>query len=354
MPVAPSQAATLLDVAAAASAPSVRLAIARRELTRPMQSPVPELIGESSLMVAVREAVLRAANSPFPVVIEGESGTGKELAARAIHAHGPRRAQRYCAINCAALVDDLVEAELFGHARGAFTGAHVERAGLFEEASGGTLFLDEVAELGAKVQAKLLRALQEGEVRRLGDSHVRRVDVRIVAATNRPLAIEVQEGRFRKDLWYRLDVIRVTVPPLRARLDDLPLLASHLWHGLARRTSSKALLSSETVAALAMYDWPGNVRELQNTLASLMVSAPPTGLIRPSALPGHVARAAAIEHSLTLEAARRQFEVRYVRAALARAGGKPQSAARALGLTRQGLNKLMGRLGIHAALPSAD
>jgi DNA-binding NtrC family response regulator len=351
MPVAQPQAATLLGVAAAAAAPSLRLAIARREAALPAANPVPELIGESAAMVSVREAILRAAASPFPVVIEGESGSGKELAARAIHAHGVRRDKRFRAINCAALVDDLVEAELFGHTRGAFTGASTDRAGLFEDAHGGTLFLDEIAELGSRVQAKLLRTLQEGEVRRLGESAVRRVDVRIVAATNRPLAREVEEGRFRKDLWYRLDVIRVAMPPLRARVDDLPLLTAHVWRTLAERTGSKAMLSPAAVSALALYDWPGNVRELQNVLASLLVSAPRSGLVGASALPAHVARAAAMEQSLTLEDARRQFERRYVRAALARAGGKMVAAARELGLTRQGLTKLMGRLGIDHGIP---
>jgi DNA-binding NtrC family response regulator len=346
MPVAAEHAATLLGIAAAAAAPSLRLAIARRELASAAVNPLPELVGDSRAMVTVREAIMRAAASPFPVVIEGESGSGKELAARAIHARGARRDKRFCPINCAALVDELVEAELFGHARGAFTGANSERTGLFEDANGGTLFLDEAAELGLRVQAKLLRALQEGEVRRLGESIVRRVDVRVVAATNRPLAQEVEAGRFRKDLWYRLDVIRVSLPPLRARLEDLPLLATHIWRTLMTRTGSKALLSPASIKALSLYDWPGNVRELQNVLASLLVASPPRGLIGPSALPLHIARAAAIERSPTLEAARRQFDERYVRAALARAGGRIMPAARELGLTRQGLLKLMGRLGM--------
>jgi DNA-binding NtrC family response regulator len=353
-PVATEQATTLLGIAAAAAAPSLRLAIARRSLVSGTANPVPELVGESPAMVALREAILRAAASPFPVVLEGESGSGKELAARAIHARSLRRDKRFCAINCAALVDDLVEAELFGHTRGAFTGASTERAGLFEDADGGTLFLDEAAELGTRVQAKLLRTLQEGELRRLGESSVRRVDVRIVAATNRPLAGEVEAGRFRKDLWYRLDVIRVALPPLRSRLEDVPLLAAHIWRGLAHRTGSKAILSPATIAALGTYDWPGNIRELQNVLASLIVSSKATGLIGPAALPAHVARAAAFQRDLTLTDARRQFDERYVRAALARAGGRIVPAARELGLTRQGLVKLMGRLGIESGIPDND
>jgi transcriptional regulator with PAS, ATPase and Fis domain len=346
MPIAPQQAATLLGIAAAAAAPSLRLALARvPPVVR--DNPVPELVGESQAMHAVREAIVRAAASPFPVIIEGESGSGKELAAQAIHARSPRRQRRYCAINCAALVDDLVEAELFGHARGAFTGANTDRPGLFEDAGGGTLFMDEVAELGARVQAKLLRVLQEGEVRRVGESQVRKVDVRIVAATNRPLAAAVAAGAFRADLWYRLDVIRITLPALRERLEDVPVLAQHLWRGLVQRTGSRAVLSPAAVSALAAYDWPGNVRELQNVLASILVSAPPSGLIGPAALPAHVARIAAMSRRLsTLAEARRQFEERYVRAALARAAGRTTAAAKDLGLSRQGLVKLMGRLGI--------
>jgi DNA-binding NtrC family response regulator len=346
MPIATQQASALLGIAAAAAAPSLRLALARAPAVM-RSSPVPELVGDSAAMQALRDAIVRAAASPFPVIIEGESGSGKELAAHAIHARSQRRDRRFCAINCAALVDELVEAELFGHARGAFTGANTDRPGLFEDAGGGTLFMDEIAELGPRVQAKLLRVLQEGEVRRVGETFVRKVDVRIVAATNRPLAREVASGAFRADLWYRLDVIRLTLPPLRERIEDMPLLAQHLWRGLAGRTGSRAVLSPTTISALAAYDWPGNVRELQNVLASILVSAPPRGLIGPASLPVHVARVAAMNTRWsTLADARRQFDERFVRAALARAAGRTATAAKDLGLSRQGLVKLMGRLGI--------
>jgi DNA-binding NtrC family response regulator len=348
MPIAAQHASTLLGIAAAAAAPSVRLALAKSAPPARVND-VPEMVGDSPVMARMREAIVRAAASPFPVIIEGESGSGKELAARAIHARSARRDRRFCAINCAALVDDLVEAELFGHVRGAFTGAHADRPGLFEDASGGTLFMDEIAELGARVQAKLLRVLQEAEVRRVGETMLRKVDVRIVAATNRPLAGEVETGAFRADLWYRLDVIRLTLPPLRERIEDLPALANHVWRTLAARTGSRAALSPATIAALSAYDWPGNIRELQNVLASVLVSAPRSGLIGPRALPAHVARASALERGATLAAARRQFEERYVRAAIARAGGRTAMAARDLGLSRQGLSKLMGRLGIPAS-----
>ena len=210
--------------------------------------------------------------------------------ARAIHRLGPRRDRRFCALNCAALSDDLIEAELFGHARGAFTGAVGERPGLFEEADGGTLFLDEIGELSARAQAKLLRVLQDGEVRRVGENVSRRVDVRIVAATNRRLEQEVAAGRFRADLRFRLDVVRIDVPPLRDRAGDVPLLASRFWGDAAARMGSRATLSPEAIAALARYEWPGNVRELQNVIAWMAVHSPRRGRIGATALPAHLAQ----------------------------------------------------------------
>lgn len=341
----PRDVSALLDLVAAAIGPAVHQI---REHTRaqPPRVLVPELIGDSAGMTKVREAVLRAATSPFPVLIEGESGAGKELVARAVHAASARRGRRFCALNCAALADDLVETELFGHTRGAFTGAVTDRVGLFEEAQGGTLFLDEVAELSARVQAKLLRTLQEGEVRRLGESLTRKVDARIVAATNRPLQGEVEAGRFRNDLRYRIDVLRIAIPPLRARLEDLPSLIRHVWSELAKRTGSRAVLSPSTMAALGGYDWPGNVRELQNVLASIMVAGPSRGVIGPHGLPGHLGRTITVARRVTLADARRDFEQRYVRAALLRSGGKAGAAARELGVSRQGLRKLITRLAL--------
>ena len=287
------------------------------------------LMGDDIGLEVVPETVkvMKAAASPFPVLIEGESGSGKELVARAVHEASIRQGRRFCALNCAALADELVEAELFGHTRGAFTGAIAERLGLFEESQGGTLFLDEVAELGARVQAKLLRTLQEGEVRRVGESGTRKVDARIVAATNRPLGNEVTAGRFRSDLRYRLDVLRITIPPLRERLEDLPPLVRHVWASLSKRTGSRAVLSPSALSLLGSYDWPGNVRELQNVLASVMVAGPQRGVIGAQSLPGHITRNSAMTARATLSEARRAFEERYVRAALARAGGRPLAAA---------------------------
>jgi len=337
----------LLQAAATAAAPALRATLDRLSADRLADSgPDWELIGVSAAIEDVRRAITRATRAPFAVLIEGESGSGKELVARAIHSRSPRRSRRFCAVNCAALPDELFEAELFGHARGAFTGAVGERQGLFEEANGGTLFFDEVGELSPRAQAKLLRVIQEGEVRRLGESFPRAVDTRIVAATNRCLRTEAETGRFRRDLLYRLDVIRVVVPPLRDRPEDLPMLAARFWRDATTRVGSRATLDPETVAALAAHEWPGNVRELQNVLASLAVRGPQVGRVTRDSLPDVLARATLPLAPATLDQARRTFEERFVRAALARAGGHRVRAARELGLTRQGLAKLLKRLGI--------
>jgi transcriptional regulator with GAF, ATPase, and Fis domain len=338
-------AASLLTTTAAAVAPIVSAAIARtRRVPATMMA---ELLGASGVMAEVRRGVERAAPAPFAVLIEGESGSGKELVAKAIHRTSSRRDRPFCTLNCAALPDDLVEAELFGHARGAFTGAVAERTGVFEEAHGGTLMLDEVGELSPRAQAKVLRVIQEGELRRIGDNLSRRVDVRIVSATNRDLRHEVTAGRFRLDLLYRLDVVRIVVPPLRERREDIPALAEHFWREAAARVGSRATLATATVAALTRYDWPGNVRELQNVLASLVVRSPKRGVVPPAALGPQFAAPGLVEVS-RLDAARRVFEERFVRAALVRTGGHRARAAEELGVTRQGLAKLMSRLRITA------
>jgi transcriptional regulator with PAS, ATPase and Fis domain len=303
------------------------------------------LLGLTAVMSALRQTIERAAAAPFAVLIEGESGSGKELVARAIHRGSGRRHKPFCTLNCAALPEDLVEAELFGHTRGAFTGAVAERAGVFEEAHGGTLFLDEIGELTPRAQAKVLRVIQDGELRRVGENVSRRVDVRIVAATNRALAREVEAGRFRLDLLYRLDVVHITVPPLRERREDVAVLAEHFWRDAADRVGSRANLGASTMATLARYDWPGNVRELQNVLAALAVRTPKRGVVPPSALPPCFAERGPAE-SRSLDEARRTFELCFVRAALVRSGGHRGRAAAELGVTRQGLTKLMTRLGI--------
>jgi DNA-binding NtrC family response regulator len=342
-PYDPKVATVLLTTAAAAAAPALAELSARRVAAlSPRQS---ELLGTSAAMADVRRAIDRAAAAPFAVLVEGESGSGKELVARALHRQGPRRDRPFCTLNCAALPDDLVESELFGHSRGAFTGAISERPGVFEEAHTGTLFLDEIGELSLRAQAKVLRTIQEGELRRVGENIARRVDVRLVAATNRDLRQEVATGRFRVDLLYRLDVIRLVLPPLRDRRDDIALLAEHFWREATARIGSRATLGLATLAQLARYDWPGNVRELQNVLAALAVRSSRRGVVPPAALPPHFHGAGA-ERSWRLDSARRTFETQFIRAALARTGGHRSRAAEELGVTRQGLTKLMARLGL--------
>jgi DNA-binding NtrC family response regulator len=340
----PARGSSLLRVAALALAGNVRAVLDRAAAGIPAPS-WGDLLGDSPAACTLREQIARAARAPFPVLVQGESGSGKELVARAIHRLGARRDRRFCALNCAALSDELIEAELFGHTRGAFTGAVGERAGLFEEADGGTLFLDEIGELSARAQAKLLRVLQDGEVRRIGENVSRRVDVRIVAATNRRLEQEAAAGRFRADLRFRLDVVRIEVPPLRERPADVPALAHRFWTDAVSRVGSRATLAPEAVAALSRYDWPGNVRELQNVMAWMAVHSPGRGRVGPAALPQHVAQAAAPQGG-TFESAREEFERRFVKAALASADGQRARAAQALGVTRQGLAKMMRRLGL--------
>lgn len=333
--------------AAAACAPLVYVLIER--LGIPAQPDTGyDLVGVSRAIQEVRKSIARAANAPFTVLLEGESGSGKELVARAIHRAGCRRERRFSALNCAAMPEDLVDAELFGHAKGAFTGAAGERVGLFEGADGGTVFLDEVGELSARAQAKVLRVLQEGEIRRIGENFTRTIDARLVAATNRSLRAEVEAGRFRQDLLYRLDVIRINVPPLRERVEDIPLLAARFWQQSAERVGSKAVLGQSAVCALARYDWPGNVRELQNVLMALVVAVPSRGIVGASELPAAIARSTQVAAHESLESARMKFEERFVRAALARAAGHRGQTAAALGLSRQGLAKLMQRLHLDA------
>ena len=335
---------------ASVCAPAVR---ARIDVARAVQSGdvlAQDLLGHSPAMAALRAAVARAAPTTFPVLVEGESGVGKELVARALHRLSARRDRRLAAINCAALTDELFEAELFGHTRGAFTGAVGPRTGLFEEAHQGTLFLDEVGELSPRAQAKLLRVLQEGEIRRVGDNQSRVVDVRVVAATNRTLTQDAAAGRFREDLVFRLAVVRLKVPPLRERVQDIPGLAQTFWAQAVRHRESRAWLAPDAMAALCRYGWPGNVRELQNVVAGLVLAAPDRGRVTAR----HVAAvlqaqgAGAEVAGLSLDEARRMCDRRLVVTALARHAGCRSAAARDLGVTRQGLSKLMTRLAVPA------
>ncbi len=222
-----------------------------------------EMVGETASWRQLQNRVAAIAHSDAPVLIHGETGTGKELVARAVHSASGRASQPMVTINCGALTETLLESELFGHARGAFTGANSTRRGLFEEANGGTVFLDEIGEMPASMQVKLLRVLQEGEVRRVGENRAHHVDVRVIAATHRDLSLQVASGAFREDLYYRINVVSLDVPPLRERRDDIPLLALHFarLHG-----GDHARFTPEALEALLRHPWPGNVRELQNVV----------------------------------------------------------------------------------------
>ncbi|MCA9673462.1 MAG: sigma-54-dependent Fis family transcriptional regulator, partial [Myxococcales bacterium] len=233
------------------------------------------MIGRGAAMQAVYRLIERVAPSPAPVLVRGESGTGKELVARAIHQRGARRDRAFVAVNCTALPEGLLESELFGHARGAFTGATAPRAGLFVEASGGTLFLDEIGDMAPQLQARLLRVVQLGEVRPVGSDESRQVDVRIIAATHQDLEAQVKDGGFRSDLYFRLNVVPITIPPLRERVEDIPLLVdSFVARACERNPHSPARrFTPALVAALARRPWPGNVRELENLVERLVVMA---------------------------------------------------------------------------------
>ncbi len=232
------------------------------------------LIGKSTGMIGVWHKIQRVVDAKSAVLICGESGVGKELVARAIHFNGPRRSRPFLAVNCSALTDSLAESELFGHEKGAFTGAQARHSGLFEQANEGTLFLDEIADLPMPLQAKLLRVLDSQEIRRVGSEKTFHVDVRIVAATNRDLKSQVKQGSFRKDLFFRLNVVQIDIPPLRERAEDIPLLAETYLHRLVKegRVRGKRF-SKEALDLLAKYSWPGNVRELQNAVAHAALMA---------------------------------------------------------------------------------
>jgi transcriptional regulator with PAS, ATPase and Fis domain len=241
------------------------------------------MIGKSVVMQQLAERVKAAARVTASVLVSGETGSGKELVARAIHQHSGRSTKRFVAIDCGALPEDLIESELFGFKRGAFTNALADKSGLFEEAHGGTLFLDEIANTSRRFQAKLLRAIQERQIRRLGDTAIRQLDIRVIAATNRDLRTLVNQGDFREDLFYRLSVFAIQVPPLRKRLDDIPLLVAAMLDG-------RKQITGDALAKLQLYDFPGNVRELENIIESAVYTATDlviqeSHIVLPSVLP---------------------------------------------------------------------
>lgn len=263
---------------AAVAIENARLYASMREENRRLRQEVQrvhgfnEIIGQSRQMEDVFDTMSRVLDNDATILIEGESGTGKELVARAIHYNGHRKEESFVAIFCASLPENLLESELFGHKKGSFTGAVSDKPGLFEEADGGTIFLDEVGDLTPRIQTSLLRVLQEGEVKRVGETTTRTVDVRIVSATNRSLTDLVKEGVFREDLYYRLNTISVTMPPLRRRRPDIPILAHHFLDKYARNKEIKGF-SDEALDRLQSYTWPGNVRELENTVERAVVLA---------------------------------------------------------------------------------
>jgi Nif-specific regulatory protein len=312
------------------------------------------MTGESSAIQHVHMIIAKVAPTAATVLISGETGTGKELAARAVHASSPRSHRPFVAINCAALPENLLESELFGHERGAFTGAIATKRGQFELANGGTLFLDEIGELPPALQAKLLRVLQQREIQRVGGAKPIQVDIRLIAASNRRLADEVRSGRFREDLLYRLKVVELEMPPLRKRPRDIPILASHFLARAGERYGRQSLiLSPAAERCLAAYEWPGNVRELENVIDSavIMSSSPEIGV---DDLPdGIVERAAAQGHmqSSSFHGAVLETKKRVILRALAEAGGRITEAARLLDLHPNYLHRLLNGLGLR---PGAD
>ncbi len=330
----------------------------------------PLLLGVSPAIEAVRNIIARVAPTDSPVLLVGESGTGKELAAKSIHQASRRARGRFVAINCASIPETLIESELFGFERGAFTGAHETKLGLVEVADGGTLFLDEIGELPLPMQAKLLRVLQEYEITRVGGVVTIPVNIRVVAATNRRLEERIAAGQFREDLFYRLDVIKVTMPPLRERREDIPLLAEAFLQEIAERQGRTLRFADSTVAHIARREFPGNVRELHNLVERLVVLSsgptiapdvletadglfghrppgqePPAVTDAPMSLVAESARALAGSQE-DYRAARDQFEREFLRALLRRHGGSVSAAARASGISRRSFYEKMEKLGI--------
>ncbi len=310
------------------------------------------LVGVSPAMVAIGDMVRSIAGTTSSIFITGESGTGKELVARAVHAHSPRREAAFVSINCGALPETLLESELFGHVKGAFTDAQQHKKGLFEAAHRGTLFLDEVGEMAPAMQVKLLRALQERRIRRLGGTEEIEVDVRVIAATNRPIDTLLQGGHLRQDLFYRLNVIHIDVPPLRARREDIPVLAQHFVERFAREMGKKVRgIASEALAVLERHNWPGNVRELENVIERA-VALETEAAIQPARLPptlgagpepaGDVALGAAF----SLDDHLNRIEMSLVRRALAQSNGSRTGAAALLGITARSVRYLVRKHGL--------
>jgi two-component system response regulator AtoC len=334
---------------------TVRRALGERRLTntsengdRGAEDTYGVVVGRSPAMVDVYKTVARVAPSRSTVLVEGESGTGKELIAAALHRHSGRAADRFVAVDCGSLIDTLLESELFGYVRGAFTGAVGEKKGLFEEASGGTIFLDEIGDIGAPMQAKLLRVLQEYEIKRVGGQEWIKVDVRVVAATNRNLEQLVQRGSFREDLFYRLKVVTITLPPLRERREDIPLLAEHFLRRYAERNEKHiSHLTDEAMVLLMDYPWPGNIRELEHCIERAVALASGTVLTPEDLAPELHSTLEVTLHrgTPTLEEVKR----RYLAHVLAETGGNISRAATILGVDRRSLYRMLRRYGLRTS-----
>jgi two-component system nitrogen regulation response regulator NtrX len=306
------------------------------------------LIGDSPAMTRLRQLIDLAAPSNGWVLIQGENGAGKELVARALHEGSPRSRGRFVAVNCAAIPEELIESELFGHERGSFTGAHERKIGKFELAHGGTLFLDEVGDMGLKMQAKILRALQEGQIQRVGASDTVEVDIRVVAATNKDLRREIREGRFREDLYYRLNVIPVVVPPLRERREDIPALVDFF---LRRFSGGRARhVPPATLEMLVAYPWPGNVRELKNWAERACILSPGDAIQTAPPVLEDSSRSERPDvfafGEQSLRDARHEFEKRFILRVLAENGGNVSKTAQKIGIERSHLHKKLRAYGI--------
>ena len=292
------------------------------------------IVGNSPAIREIFRLIDRYASSKAPVLIVGETGTGKELFARRLHALGPTCSGNFVPVNCGAIPDNLLESELFGYRKGAFTGAVRDKAGLIEEAAGGTLFLDEISELPQRLQVKLLRFLQDGEVRRLGDVRTRTVDLRVISASNQPLEPALKDGKFREDLYFRLSVLQVNIPPLRERREDIPLLVDHFIRKYAKKENKDVTrITKEALELLIGNDWPGNVRELENAIARAVVLADGPALKVEHFSPTKPKK------GLTLD----EMEREYVMETLKRCGGNRTKAARMLGITLRGLQYKLKR-----------
>ncbi len=312
-------------------------ALLKKELTKSFS--LESMIGKSHAMTSVFELIKIVSSASANVLITGESGSGKELVARALHNAGPRKVKPFIPINCTALPEHLLESELFGHVKGSFTGAISDKKGLFEEASGGTLFLDEIGDMSIQLQAKLLRVLQDKQIRPVGGNQMKDIDVRIIAATHRDLKIMVKDGRFREDLFYRLNVVPIRVPPLRERMEDIPLLVDSFIKKFAARNGSKVHgVTTETMSVLMAHPWPGNVRELENVIERATVLSPGE-LIEKNVVMGSALEEAQ-QNINQLHADRptlEKLEERYIKMIMSEVHHKKDDAARVLGVSRRTL-----------------